>query len=222
MVEKQTKIRIMTVDDHAVVRKGLNMMLATEADIILVGEASDGIEAVEMARRLKPDVILMDLVMPQMNGVEAIRKIMSENPQARILVLSSFADDANVIPAIKSGALGYLLKDSSPQELLDAIHEIASGKSSLSPLVASKLISELKQDKTIETQPGELALTERELEVLRLLAEGCQNKEIADRLCLSSTTVRFHVSNILAKLGLANRTQAGLYAIKNGLARRKS
>jgi NarL family two-component system response regulator LiaR len=214
------KIRLLTVDDHVVVRKGLSMMLATEEDITLVGEASNGLEAVELARCLNPDVIIMDLIMPQKDGIGAIQEIIAENPNARILVLSSFAEDGNIIPALKAGALGYLLKDSSPHELLKAIRDISLGKSSLSPVVASKLIRKFQTDKTPVKSKQEKPLTDREVEVIELIAEGCSNKEIAEKLCLSKTTIRFHVSNIFSKLNLTNRTQAGLYAIKNGLSGR--
>ena len=210
-------IRILIADDHAVVREGLRALIDTEEGMELVGEAADGVEAVLEARSLRPDVILIDLVMPRKNGIEAIGDIKQENPEARILVLTSFAEDDKVFPAIKAGALGYLLKDSSPQELLQAIREVYRGESSLHPAIARKLIGEL--NRPLENlPPTEEPLTEREVEVLSLVARGLSNKEIAERLVVSERTVRTHVSNILGKLHLANRTQAALYAVREGLA----
>lgn len=211
-------IRILIADDHAVVRKGLAAMIETEADMQLIGEASDGVEAVQKAKELKPDVTLMDLVMPHKNGIEAILEIKNDNPDAHILVITSFSEDDMVFPAIKAGALGYLLKDSSPDDLIQAIREIDQGEASLHPTVARKLIAELKQDRTKTATVTSQPLTEREVAVLGLIAQGMTNQDIADRLTVSETTVRFHVSNILRKLHLANRTQAVLYALREGLA----
>jgi NarL family two-component system response regulator LiaR len=182
----------------------------------VAGEAADGVEAVLKARSLQPDVILLDLVMPRKNGIEAITEIKQENPGARIMVLTSFAEDDKVFPAIKAGALGYLLKDCSPQELLQAIRETSQGESSLHPSIARKVIQELNRPSNLP--PSEEPLTEREVEVLRLVGHGLPNQEIADRLTISERTVRAHVSSILTKLHLANRTQAALYAIREGLA----
>jgi len=212
------KIRILIVDDHAVVRKGLSAILETEPDLEVIGEAENGNQAVWKARSLQPDVILMDLVMPEKDGIEAIKEIKKENDAAKILVITSFAEDEKVFPAIKSGALGYLLKDSSPDDLIQAIHEIYQGKASLHPTIARKLIQELKEEKN-ETPSDEQVLTGREVEVLNLIAHGLSNQEIANRLMVSETTVRFHVSNILSKLHLANRTQAVLFALKEGYAK---
>ncbi len=214
MAERQN-IRILIADDHAVVREGLRALIAAEAGMELVGEAADGAEAVEKVRVLKPDVILLDLVMPRCTGLEAIKQIKADNPQARILVLTSFDDDDKVLTAIKSGALGYLLKDSAPQQLLQAIRDVYHGRSSLHPLIALKVIQELNQPSPLP--PTEAPLTERELETLRLIAQGLTNNEIADRLSISERTVGKHVSNILEKLYLANRTQAVLYALRQGL-----
>ncbi|NSW52528.1 MAG: response regulator transcription factor [Anaerolineae bacterium] len=211
-------IRILIVDDHAVVRKGLSAILETEPDLTVVGEAENGNQAVWKARSLKPDVILMDLVMPEKDGIEAIKEIKKEDAKANILVITSFAEDEKVFPAIKAGALGYLLKDSSPDELIQAIHEIYQGKASLHPTIARKLIQELKEEKP-EEEPAEQVLTSREVEVLNLIAHGLSNQEIANQLMVGETTVRFHVSNILSKLHLANRTQAVLYALKEGYAK---
>jgi NarL family two-component system response regulator LiaR len=211
-----TQITVFHADDHALVRGGVRGLLLTEPEMELVGEASNGIEAVENVLALKPDVILLDLHMPEKDGVEAISEIRAGMPDARILVLTSFATDEDVFPAIKAGALGYLLKDSSPQELLRAIRDVYNGQVSLDPAVAQKVMQELRQP---PKQPlTEEPLTQREVEILKLVAEGLTNQEIADRLVVSERTVRAHVSNILAKLHLANRTQAALYALREGLA----
>jgi NarL family two-component system response regulator LiaR len=213
---KSSPIRVLLTDDHAIVRKGVRALLATERDIQVVGEACDGEEAVAQAESLRPDVILMDLVMPKLDGIEAIRQIMSKLPSARILVLTSFAADEKVFPAIKAGALGYLLKDSGPEELVGAIRQVHRGEPSLEPSIARKVLLELSHpptQKSLTVDP----LTERELDILRLVAQGCSNKEIALKLSLSELTVRTHVSNILGKLHLASRTQAALYALQKGI-----
>jgi NarL family two-component system response regulator LiaR len=209
-------IRVLIADDHAVVREGLRALITSEPGMEVVGEAADGAEAVLKARSLQPDVILLDLVMPRKDGIEAIGEIKRENPEARILVLTSFAEDDKIFPAIKTGALGYLLKDSSPQELLQAIRQVSRGESSLHPTIARRLIRELSQPS--ELPPSEEPLTAREVEVLRLVARGLSNQEISEKLVISERTVRNHVSNILDKLHLANRTQAALYALREGLA----
>jgi NarL family two-component system response regulator LiaR len=210
------EIRILVADDHAVVREGLRALIETEPGMKLVGEAADGFEAVRQARALEPDVILLDLVMPRKGGIEAIREIKQELLGARILVLTSFAEDDKVFPAIKAGAQGYLLKDASPRELLCAIRDIDRGEPSMHPTVARKLMLELQRSSALP--PTDEPLTEREAEVLSLVARGLTNQEIADRLFVSERTVRTHVSNILSKLHLANRTQAALYALREGLA----
>jgi NarL family two-component system response regulator LiaR len=209
-------IRILVVDDHAVVREGLRALIETEPGMALVGEGADGGEAVQMARSLQPDVILLDLVMPRMGGIEAISEIKGENPDARILVITSFAEDEKVFSAIKAGALGYLLKDASPRELLRAIRDVHRGEPTMHPTIAHKLMRELQRasDLPLTEEP----LTEREVEVLKLVARGMPNQEIAETLIISERTVRTHVSNILDKLHLANRTQAALYALREGLA----
>jgi two-component system, NarL family, response regulator LiaR len=210
------RIRILIADDHAVVRHGLRALIATEPDLELVGEAADGIEAVQLTASLHPDVILLDMAMPRKNGLEAIYDIKRDDPQARILVLTSFAEDDQIFPAIKAGATGYLLKDAAPRELLQAIREVERGDVSLHPAIARKLVSELKRPP--ELPPAEEPLTEREAQVLALVARGLSNQEIADQLVIGERTVRTHVSNILGKLHLANRTQAALYAQREGLA----
>ena len=209
-------IRILIVDDHAIVREGQRALIDTEPGMELVGEAADGVQAVQMARSLQPDVILLDLAMPRKGGIEATREIKEENPTARILILTSFADDEKVYAAIKAGALGYLLKDASPQELLAAIREVYRGEPSMSPPIAQKLMRELVRSSS--QPPTEDPLTEREVEILVLVAQGLPNQEIAEALVISERTVRTHVSNILSKLHLANRTQAALYALREGLA----
>ncbi len=218
MMSQEKPIRVLIADDHPIVRRGLGSLINIRTDMELVGEAVDGVEAVDKARLLKPDVILLDLMMPRQGGLEAINEIKRENPEARILVLTSFADDDKVFPVIKAGALGYLLKDSPPETLIQAIHDVCRGESSLHPTIARKLIRELNQP-AANLPPTEEPLTRREMEVLRLVARGLSNQEIATELVISEGTVRIHVSNILSKLHLANRTQATLYALQEGLAK---
>ncbi len=210
-------IRILIADDYPLVRDSLRALIETEPGMDVVGEAADGIEVVLKARSLQPDIILLDLVMPRQDGIAAIAEIKRENPEARILVLTSFAEDEKVFPAIKAGALGYLLKVSSPDELLAAIRDVHRGQSSLHPSIARKLIGELQQP-TKGLPPTKDPLSEREMEVLRLIAQGLTNSEIAEQLVIGEKTVRTHVSHILEKLHLANRTQAALYALRKGLA----
>jgi len=209
-------IRVLIVDDHAIVRKGASALLSTERDIQVVGEAADGQEAVAKSQALQPDVILMDLVMPNLDGIEATRQITAQQPGVRILVLTSFAADDKVFPAIQAGALGYLLKDSSPGELVHAIRQVHRGEPSLDSALASKVLYAIAHP--TQTQPTSDPLTGRELEVLLLIAQGRSNREIADKLVITETTVRAHVSSILSKLHLASRTQAALYALREGLA----
>jgi NarL family two-component system response regulator LiaR len=208
-------ISILITDDHAIVRKGLRTLVESEPGMEVVGEAADGIEAVLKARSLIPDVILMDMMMPRMDGLAAINEIMGENPEARILVITSFAEDEKVFPAIKAGALGYLLKDSTPEQLIQAIYAVYKGEPSLHPSIALKVIRELNRPS--ELPPTEEPLTTREVEVLKLVARGLTNQEIAEALVISERTVGNHIGNILNKLHLANRTQAALYALREGL-----
>jgi NarL family two-component system response regulator LiaR len=208
-------IRVLIVDDHAIVREGQMALIDTESGMEVVGEAKDGMEAVELAASLQPDVILMDLHMPRKGGIEAIVEIKAENPDARILVLTSFTEDEKVFSAIKAGAQGYLLKDSSPNEILGAIRQVHLGETSMHPRIAEKLMREIQKSSNLK--PTVDPLTEREVEILKLVAQGLPNQEIAEQLVISERTVRTHVTNILSKLHLANRTQAALYALRQGL-----
>jgi NarL family two-component system response regulator LiaR len=209
-------IRVLVTDDHSIVRKGIKATLELIPDMELVGEAANGREAVERVATLKPDVVLMDLVMPEMDGIEAIRQIKAQQPNIGILVLTTFAGEDQVFPAIKSGAAGYQLKDSDPEHLVAAIRQVYRGESALHPLIARKVLQELTQPSQGPATPD--PLTPRELEVLKLVAKGMENPEIADQLVISEATVRTHVSNIMSKLHLASRTQVALYALRAGLA----
>jgi NarL family two-component system response regulator LiaR len=211
------KIRILIADDHAIVREGLRALIATEPDLELVAEASDGVQAVTKAHALKPDVILLDMMMPRKDGLEALVEIKRDWAEAHIIVLTSFSDDEKVFAAIRNGALGYLLKETSPDELLKAIHSVAQGEGFLSPSIAAKVMREINQPPKLP--PTKDPLTEREVEILQWVAQGLTNDEIAEKLVVSERTVRTHVSNILAKLQLANRTQAALYALREGIAK---
>lgn len=210
------KIRVLVADDHAVVVRGLQALINTERDMEVVGTAADGVEAVEAAQRLRPHVILLDLQMPHKDGLEAITETRASQPDARILVLTSFDDDERVFAAVKAGALGYLLKDTSPADLIAAIRQVSRGKAALPPDIALKIIQEMQRSSSLPPTPE--PLTPREVQVLRLVARGLSNDEIAGQLTLSERTVRTHISNILGKLHLANRTKAALYALKEGLA----
>lgn len=210
-------IRVLIADDHAVVRKGLRTLMMSEPDIELIDEAIDGVEAVLKTRAHKPDVVLLDMLMPRLDGLGALQQIKQEHPDARILILTSFAEDDKVFPAIKAGALGYVLKDSPPEQLLLAIRNVYHGRAALDPSIAFKLIRELNRPAIEES--GEAPLSERELDVLRRVAQGRTNGEIADELCISERTVGNHIGSILGKLHLANRTQAALYALRTGLAK---
>ncbi len=211
----ESPIRVLVVDDHPIVLKGTRALLEEIDDIEVVGEANNGQVAIEQNLKLKPDVILMDLIMPEMDGIEAIRLITTDQPNAKILVLTSFITDDKVFPAIKSGALGYLLKDSDPEDLVKAIRQVYRGEPSLHPSIARKMLREL--GRSTPEKPVPEPLTDRETEVLRLLAKGADNQEIADRLVIAEVTVRTHISRILSKLHLANRVQATLYALREGL-----
>ncbi len=214
-------ITVLIVDDHTVVRQGVRAFLETHPDIRVVAEAASGQEAVRQAMLHAPDVVLMDLVMPGMDGVQATREIKRVSPRSQVIVLTSYHDDEHIFPAIRAGALSYLLKDVAPEELVQAVRRAARGEAVLHPRVAARLIQELHAEpRQAGGVPSPFAdLTERELEVLRLIAEGLSNAEIAARLVISERTVKSHVSNILSKLHLADRTQAAVYAWKQGLMR---
>jgi NarL family two-component system response regulator LiaR len=209
-------ISVLLIDDHQVVRQGLRDFLELDDHIEVVGEASSGEEGVKVASELLPDVVLMDLVMPGgIDGVEATRRLKATSPSSRIIVLTSFSDDNKIFPAIKAGAISYLLKDVSPEELAQAIYAAKRNEAVLHPDVATRLMQEFSTPRTAETPVDQL--TERELDVLRLIAQGKSNKEIADALVISEKTVKTHVSNLLSKLHLADRTQAAIYALRQRL-----
>jgi len=208
-------IRVLVVDDHAVVRQGLRTFLELQDDIEVVGEAADGEQALASAAALEPDVVLMDLVMPRLDGVSALQRLRERAPATRVIVLTSFLDDDKVLPAVRAGAAGYLLKDVQPAELVRAIRMVDRGEALLHPAVAARVLREIAGDDT-RAERNEL-LTPRELEVLALLAGGHANKAIARELGVAEKTVKTHVGNILGKLGLSDRTQAALYAVREGL-----
>ncbi len=209
-------IRVLICDDHAVVRQGLTTFLELQDGIEIAGQAVDGQEAVAKAAALRPDVILMDLVMPKVDGIEAIRRIRAADDAAKIIVLTSFAEDSQIFPAIRAGAVGYLMKDVSPQDLAKAIRMARDGESLLHPDVTRRLMDEVAHPTNV-AQEGLGRLTAREVEVLDLIARGRSNKEIARDLVLSEKTVKTHVSNVLQKLNLDDRTQAALFAVRHGL-----
>jgi len=204
-------IRILIADDHAVVRQGLKMFLGLDPEIEILGEAGDGKKAIEMARQLQPDIVLMDLLMPVLGGVEATATIRREMPDVEVIALTSVLEDKSVVDAVRAGAIGYLLKDTESDELIRAIKAAAAGQVQLSPKAAARLMREVRTPDNPET------LTDRETDVLRLLAMGQSNKEIAQTLSIGEKTVKTHVSNVLAKLGVTSRTQAALYAVRIGL-----
>src|SRR5688572_3483274 len=207
-------IRILIADDHSVVRQGLRMFLGLDPELEIIGEAADGAEAVKMAHALNPDVVLMDMLMPVMGGIEATQTIRRELPDTEVIALTSVLDDGSVVGAVKAGAIGYLLKDTQADDLRHAIKAAAAGQVQLSPQAAARLMREVRTP----DPPSLSELTEREGDVLRLIAQGKANKEIAMDLVIGEKTVKTHVSNILMKLGVQSRTQAALYAAQNGLA----
>ncbi len=208
-------IRVLVVDDHAVVREGLRVFLDLQDGIEVVGEAADGIEAVAAAERLRPDVILMDLVMPELDGVGAMRELRERAPTARVIVLTSFLDDERLLPAIRAGAAGYLLKNVDPADLARAVRAAHEGAAHVDPTVAARLMERIAADADEGEQLARL--TPRERDVLELIAHGLSNKRIARQLGLSEKTVKTHVGHVLAKLGVTDRTQAALYAVRAGL-----
>jgi len=208
-------IRVLVTEDHDIVRKGICALLLTEPQIEVVGEARDGSEAIWAAQALHPDVILMDLVMPHVDGLEATRRILAEHPDARVLVLTSFAGDDKLFPAIEAGALGYLLKDSTPEDLVEAIRQVYRGESCLDPAIARKVLMQFARPSRHTTALN--SLSNREEQVLRLVSQGYTNRQIAQQLDIAEATVRTHVSGVLTKLKVSNRTQAALYALREGL-----
>ena len=211
------KISVLIVDDHPIVRQGLRTLLELQDDILVAGEAANGKIAVALAARLKPDVILMDLMMPELDGIAATQQIVALRLGSRVIALTSFVEDEKVIPAIQAGATSFLLKDVSPMDLLEAIRAAYHGEARPHHSVARKLMDQVAAQGAM-SHPAEVDLTERELEVLRLVAEGLSNREIAARLVISEKTVKTHVGNLLSKLDLEDRTRLAIYAIKNGLA----
>ncbi|WP_410512313.1 response regulator transcription factor [Paenibacillus sp. BR2-3] len=216
-METENSIKVLLVDDHEMVRIGLAAVLGTEDGIEVVGEAGGGEEGIRLAQEYKPDVVLMDLVMDGMNGIETTRELMKLYPECKVIVLTSYLDDAKMYPVIEAGAFSYLLKTSRASEVADAIRAAARGQSVLVSQVASKMMNRFRSDAMGEP-PAHKELTEREMEVLKLLAQGKSNQDIADQLIIGIKTVKFHVTNILAKLSVEDRTQAAIYAYKNGLA----
>ena len=211
------KIKVLIVDDHQVVRQGLRTFLELQEDVLVVGEAEDGETAVEMVRQLNPNVVLMDLVMPRLDGISATRQVKSLGTEVKVIALTSFTEDDKVFPAIQAGASSYLLKDVSPDDLVEAIRAVHRGEARLHPDIARKLMEQIAQQASPARESRLDELTEREREVTNLVAKGCSNQEIANELVISEKTVKTHVSNILGKLQLEDRTQLAIYAIKKGL-----
>ena len=217
MRDSMEKIKVLIVDDHQVVRQGLRTFLELQEDVLVVGEAGDGQEAVEMVHQLNPNVVLMDLVMPRLDGISATRQVKSLDSDIKVIALTSFTEDDKVFPAIQAGASSYLLKDVSPEDLVEAIRAVYRGEARLHPDIARKLMEQVAR-RTAPTRESPMEnVTERELEVIDLVAQGRSNQEIAKELVISEKTVKTHISNILSKLQLEDRTQLAIYAIKNGL-----
>lgn len=210
-------IRLLIADDHRVVREGLKAFIAPIEDFELAGEAEDGIAAVEMAAHLQPDVILLDLKMPGLDGIGAVKQIKNNDPKARIIIITSFFEDEKVIEAIRAGASGYFLKEASPDEIEDAIRTVNQGQMAFPPVISNILVREINRPE--KTEDKVTHLTDREIEILRLIAQGKSNQEIADQVFLSVWTVRTYVTTILEKLGVENRTQAALVALKSNLVK---
>jgi NarL family two-component system response regulator LiaR len=219
MMEEKEKIRILIVDDHQVVRQGLRTFLELQPDLVVAGEAGDGIVAVDMVRTIKPDIVLMDLVMPRLDGIAATRQVVAMGLPTKVIALTSFTEDDRVFPAIQAGACSYLLKDVSPDDLVEAIRAAYRGEARLHPDITRKLMEKVAN--RVNFQSSTEDLTEREVEVVRLIARGFTNREIAENLIISEKTTKTHVSNILSKLHLADRTQLAIYAINKGLVEKE-
>lgn len=215
------RIRVLLVDDHTIFRRGIASILRERTDLEVVGEASDGNEAVAKVKLLAPQVVLMDLSMPQCGGLEATLRLQAEAPEAQVLVLTVSDKESDLFGAIKAGAKGYMLKESEPEELVEAIHHIARGGVIVSPAMAAKLLSELRRDREPEATGDTTALSPREVEVLQEIAKGASNKAIAATLFITENTVKTHLRNIMEKLHLANRSQAAAYAVQAGLLRQE-
>jgi two-component system, NarL family, response regulator LiaR len=218
MKMQDKKISVMIVDDHTIVRQGLRTLLELMEDIEVLGEASNGKQAIDLVSRFHPDVILMDLMMPEMDGITATRKICELNPEMKIIALTSFLEDDNIIPAIQAGATSYLLKDVSPAELVDAIRAAYRGEARLHPNVARKLMDQVAVQPSNPVKSSN-DISEREMDVIRLVAQGMSNREIANTLVISEKTVKTHIGSLLSKLNLNDRTQLAIYALKNGLVK---
>lgn len=214
------EITVLLTDDHAIVRQGVRAFLETQPDIKVIGEAGSGEEAIPLCESLAPDIVLMDLLMPGMGGVEATRRVKAISPHTQVIVLTSYHEDEHVVPAIRAGALSYLLKDAAPGEIAAAIRKAAVGEVTLSPAIAAQMMKAVTGERKAAEAMAPSPLTTRELEVIRLIANGLSNTEIAEKLFLSEKTVKSHVSNILAKLHLTDRTQAAVYAWREGIMQR--
>jgi NarL family two-component system response regulator LiaR len=214
----EAPIKVLLVDDHEMVRIGLAAVLDTEDGIEVVGEASNGLDGIRLATSYRPDVVLMDLVMDGMDGVETTAKLLEQHPDCKVIVLTSFIDDSKIYPVIEAGAFSYLLKTSRANEIAEAIRAAARGQSVLESQVAAKMMNRFRQPKQLEKAPLHDDLTEREMDVLKLLAQGKSNQEIADGLFIGVKTVKFHITNIFNKLHVDDRTQAAIYAHKQGIA----
>jgi NarL family two-component system response regulator LiaR len=219
MMEKMPKITVLIIDDHAVVRQGIQSFLETNPDLEVIGSAEDGAAAIRLAEALAPDVALVDLILPGMDGVEITRALHRVSPRTQIIIFTSFHEDEQVFPAIRAGALSYLLKDARPNEIADAIRKAARGEAVLDSRVATRIVQGLQGDDRVQANPFSV-LSDRELEVLRLVATGANNQEIAEKLVIGESTVKTHVSSILSKLHLADRTQAAVYAWAEGVIRK--
>jgi len=217
MKPTEEKIKVLIVDDHQVVRQGLRTFLELQEDIVVVGEAGDGVVAVEMVHQYLPDVVLMDLVMPRLDGISATRQVKSSSPDVKVIALTSFTEDDKVFPAIQAGASCYLLKDVSPDDLVEAIRAAYQGEARLHPEIIHRLMEQVAQQASPKHETHLDEITDRERDVVRLVAQGRSNHEIAQELVISEKTVKTHVSNILSKLHLEDRTQLAIYAIKKGL-----